>query len=143
MIRYILYFFLIFTTSFSTLAESGQKLVIVTGSQSDITSLTPKELRRVFLGLNVTNNNSAVIPIRNHSDEMLHEVFLQKIMFMSSRTYERQLNLRIVRKGLERPKQFSKQSEIISVLTNTNNSITYMWEQDAKNFSDLRVIRTR
>lgn len=143
MIRYILYFLLIFTTSFSTLAESGQKLVIVTGSQSDITSLTPKELRRVFLGLNVTNNNSAVIPIRNHSDEMLHEVFLQKIMFMSSRTYERQLNLRIVRKGLERPKQFSKQSEIISVLTNTNNSITYMWEQDAKNFSDLRVIRTR
>ena len=143
MIRYILYFFLIFTTSFSTLAESGQKLVIVTGSQSNITSLTPKELRRVFLGLNVTNNNSAVIPIRNHSDEMLHEVFLQKIMFMSSRTYERQLNLRIVRKGLERPKQFSKQSEIISVLTNTNNSITYMWEQDAKNFSDLRVIRTR
>lgn len=143
MIRYLLYFLFIFTISFSTLAESGQKLVIVTGSQSDITSLTPKELRRVFLGLNVTNNNSAVVPIRNHSDDMLHEVFLQKIMFMSSRTYERQLNLRVVRKGLAKPKQFSTQAEIISALTNTNNSISYMWEKDAKNFSDLRIIRTR
>lgn len=128
------------TLSVPTIAETGGDLVIVTSNESQISSLSRKELRRIYLGLEVIRNDNNVKPIRNYSSETLHEVFLQKIMFMSSRTYERQLNLRTIRKGVKPPEQFSSHKGVINALVTHVGSIAYMRRSEIDGNSEIRVV---
>jgi len=142
MIRYILILIICLALS-PILASANDKLAIVTNANSDITSINPKELRRLYLGLRVAKNSKQLSAIRNHSDEILHEAFLQKVMFMSSRTYERQLNLRTIRKGLKPPSIISTQKGVLSAITQASNGIAYMWKTQAENNPDIRILETR
>ncbi|MDH5257575.1 MAG: hypothetical protein OEX07_06190 [Gammaproteobacteria bacterium] len=143
MIRLSLMLLLILSAlSFSAIAETERDLVIVTGKNSEITSLTVKELRRMYLGLNVVVNDESVTPIRNYSNDVLHEMFLQKIMFMSSRTYQRQLNLRTIKKGLKPPTEVTTHKAIVDALTADKNSIAYMWHSQARSNPDIRILTT-
>ena len=133
---------ILITLSLSTIADD-HTFVMVTSVETETTSLSSKELRRLYLGLTVTKNDNHIIPIRNHSDDTLHEVFLQKIMFMSSRTYERQLNLRTIKRGLKPPMKFESQQAIVETLINNKNSVAYMWEDQASRNPQLQIIKTR
>jgi len=116
-------------------------LVIVTSNNSTFTTIKSKDIRRLYLGLKNRKNSSPILPVRNYSDEKLHEVFLQKVMFMSSRTYERQLNLRTIRKGLKPPLQLSSNQTLIQALIANKNTITYMWVNQVHDLSDIRIVK--
>jgi len=133
-------FFLVFSLSLS--AENSQTLVIVTNSNSELTPLNAKELRRLYLGLKVVKDNAHVKAIQNYSDDILHEVFLQKIMYMSSRTYQRQLKVITIRKGIKPPKEFSSNKSIENSLKNDNNSIAYMWKAHADANPNLHILQS-
>lgn len=121
--------------------ESDRTLVIVIGADSELTPLNAKELRKLYLGLKVKKNGEPIKPVQNYSDEILHEVFLQKIMYMTSRTYQRQLKLRTIRKGSKPPIEFSSNKPIVNLLENNKNSIAYMWKTDAENTPNIRVLQ--
>ena len=122
--------------------ESGRTLVIVTSNDSDLVPLNAKELRKLYLGLKVKKNGEHLKPVQNYSDDILHEVFLQKIMFMTSRTYQRQLKLRTIRKGIKPPVEFSSNKPILDVLVNNKNSIAYMWKTEAESNPNIRVLQS-
>ncbi|MDX1811207.1 MAG: hypothetical protein R3240_04620 [Gammaproteobacteria bacterium] len=139
--RYILILFLILFTSYtaSALADS-RKLVLVTAKNNDIPALNAKELKKVYLGLIVKKQGNVLTPILNHTESLMDEVFLQNVIFMSSRNYERQLNSRTFRSG-KRIHAHSSLKEIIDSLQKNNNSITYLWESDAKKYSNIKIIQ--
>lgn len=133
-------FLLLFAMSNQLHSASNDRLVMVISNQASLTALSNKELRRIYLGLTVKKSGEIITPVRNHTHDDLHEVFLQKVMFMSSRTYERQLNLRTIKKGIKPPTQFEKEEDILQYLENNPNMVSYMWESKAKDYSNLRVL---
>ena len=135
-------FALVFTANTAN-AENEHNLVMVTSNFTEVSSLTRKELRRLYLGIDVIINENKISPIRNHSNDVLHEAFLQKFMFMSSGTYERQLNLRTIRRGLKPPAQLSTHKEIVNALIIQKNSVAYMWEDQAAKNPNIRILKTR
>lgn len=137
------YVFLIIILTFISMANAGEnrKLVLVASEQSSVTSLNAKELKKLYLGLNVEKNGTAIVPVRNHSDTLLHEVFLQHVIFMSSRNYERQLTSRTMRSGKKRIDEYSEKKQLINRLLRQPNSITYLWEKDLKAHPNLKVIQ--
>ena len=137
----IAFFIIINFLSFTAIAKDSDSLVMVTSTLTDEVSLSQKELRRLYLGLGVVKNDNQMVPIRNHSNDILHEVFLQKVMFMSSRTYERQLNLRTIRKGLKPPTQLSTHKAIINALIIHKNSVAYMWKNQAVEHPNIRILK--
>ena len=143
MIRIFLTFIVLIIFSFPVSADNGGGLVIVTSNKSKVTSLNRKELRRVYLGLAVVKNELKVRPIRNLSNEDLHEVFLQKVMFMSSRTYERQLNMRTIRKGLKPPAEYMTSNNVMKALLGNEESIAYMWKSEADSNPNIRILPTK
>lgn len=141
MMKYVIYILIAVSFAFNVNAGETRTMVLVTGVENDFAPLTNKELKRVYLGLPVTRNGEEVTPIRNHSDMLLHEVFLQHIIFMSSRNYERQLTSKTLRSGKKRISEHSSHQELINDMHMSKNGVTYLWEDDALKYPDVIILQ--
>jgi hypothetical protein len=104
-----------------------RRLLLVSSIESTTPSLSHKEVRKLYLGVPIVKNGIRLKPLRNASDKLMTEVFLQKIIFMSKRNYERQLVSRVFRLGGERPPAYSNIQELIHELQQSPQAVTYMW----------------
>jgi len=116
-------------------------LVLVSAADLGDGQLTPNQLRRVFLGIPVSINGDDIRALRNTSDPLLIEVFLQKVVYMSKRRYKRQLVSQTFRTGQMRPPNFNKHDDLVQALESIPDSVTVMWKRDAEKDPALHVIQ--
>jgi len=116
-------------------------LVLVSGTGPGDGELTPNQLRRVFLGIPVSVDGKNIRALRNTSDPLLNEVFLQKVVYMSERRYKRQLVAQTFRTGQMRPPVFKTDEELVQALKSITGSVSVMWERDARKDGSLHVIQ--
>lgn len=131
---------LLLECAFGLATVSAERLVLVTSSRSTLPALTPSEVRKLFLGRPVVKDGVRLEPLRNSTDPILQEVFLQKVVFMSGRAYERQLLSNVFREGGERPGDFNNTDQLLAALQSKTGSLTYMWENSAKSTPGVKVI---
>lgn len=123
------------------LAAEERQLVLVSAVSSKITPLSPIDVRRLFLGLPIIQNNARVEAVHNASDPLLTEVFLQKIIFMSAQNYERQLMERVFRSGGHRPIRHTDADKLIATLQDTPSALSYMWLNKAEKIPGIKVVQ--
>ena len=129
---------LIITTAHGALA-ADRALVLVRSEQATATALTEQEVRKLFLGEALVKQGQLMEPLRNRTDPLLYEVFLQKIVFMSARNYERQLLSRVFRLGGQRPPAYEDLDELIAALKSNPAAVTFMWEDEARTIPGIKV----
>ena len=117
-----------------------RRLLLVCGVDSPIPSLSHTEVRKLFLGEPVEKDGLRLKPLRNASDPQLTEVFLQKIIFMSKRHYERQLVSRVFRLGGVRPKIYTRIPELADELRKSPQTVTYMWSSQLEQAEGVKSI---
>lgn len=120
-------------------ANPEQQLVLVSASSMPI--FTPRELRRFYLGAPVTKKGRQLTPIRNESDELLYEVFLQKVISMSESRYERFLIKRVYRGAGSSPRSIKRAKKLTKFLLLRDNSISFMWKSDAEKIPGIKIIQ--
>ncbi len=123
------------------MAAEARHLVLVSGAMSNVPQLTPAEVRKLFLGVVLVKDGRRIEPLLNATEPLLHEVFLQKIIFMSADNYQRQLNARIAATGDPRPQQYSDRWQLISALRTRRGSVSFMWNKDVRAQMGLKVIQ--
>ena len=117
-------------------------LVLVGDQRLHIAAISPVELRRLFLGFTITNHQQKIMPLVNMADSLLYEVFLQKVVFMSANAYEKQLSTRLARiEEKIMPTRVYDTKNLIKLLTEGNHAVTYMWHENAKHYSNLKIIQ--
>ena len=116
-----------------------QRIVIIAGADSDIKVLTVKEVRRAYLGASIVLNGIEIKPLRNQTNKLAEEVFLQKVLYMSAEAYERQLLARAFRGG-HRPKAYENLFELLDALKDDNTAITFMLYGTAVTTPGIRII---
>lgn len=138
----LLFFILVCATAWSPAYAEHKSLVLVCGAHSDIQRLTTLEVRKLFLGHPIINikDGQRLAPFRNISDPLLQEVFLQKIMFISERSYERKMLSKALHFGGVKPRVFQKLSSLIKALNNDPHSVSYMWESEVVNNPNIKVV---
>jgi len=123
------------------LAEPSKHTLILVSSQDlSITTLSPLDIRKLFLGVPVIRNGLILKPLRNATDPLLTEVFLQKVIFMSERSYDRELLSRVYRLGGKRPKVYSENTELVNELRDIAGTLTYMWSDDVEDTVGLKSL---
>lgn len=122
-------------------AGKAQRMVLVTGATSHAPSLTPAEVRKLFLGTVVVKDGLRIEPLINLTDPRLHETFLQKMVFMSSYNYEHHLVAHTRQAGAPLPQEYTDPWQLISALRSRPGSITYMWAKDAQPRMGLRIVQ--
>ena len=131
-----------FLASGQAVADTAPRsLVLIANRDLVIAPLNPTELRRLFLGRPVLRNGLALAPIRNETDPVLYQVFLQKVLFMSARTYEQQIISQIFNNGGVRPPRYTNLVQLAAAVTTAPNSVSYMWADNANAFPVLRVVQ--
>lgn len=131
-------FALMFATHAVHAAE--QRIVLVSATKTVVAPLTPPELRRLYLGISFEQNGQTLIPLRNGTDQLLYEIFLQKVIFLSARNYEHQMLSQVFRQGGQRPPLYRNADELIAALKTEPGTVTYMWANAAEALPGIRII---
>ncbi len=100
-----------------------QTLVMIMDKESQVQNLNLQELRYLFLNRVVKKNNVRLLPILNSKDTVLHEVFLQKVVFMSDRHYQYYLLKSAFRAGGVRIRGLHE----IKAWPIGDHAVTYAW----------------
>jgi hypothetical protein len=119
------------------LAWAERAVVLVTDVDSPIDELTTLEIRKAYLSIAVTVDGRSVRALRMRNDERLNQIFMQSVIAMSLRSYERRLLSLALKYGRPRPTEVSSPEELSRMMAENSPSIGYMWKSDAD--SNLRV----
>lgn len=124
-----------------TAVRAAQQVVLVAGEDSPIENLSLLELRKAYFGIVVRHDNQIIRPFRNSSDPQLRQIFLQSVVAMSERSYERRLFSLTLKSGRPRPEVFTDQDVLVRALRKNPYSISYMWRSDAEQSTGIKVIK--
>lgn len=116
------------------------RLVIVTHVTSSIGVLSQAQARKIYLGVPLDVGGKSVQPLINRSNQELYEVFLQKVLFMSAKAYERHMAHAEFAADVHTPLVYRSESKLIDYLNAHPNSIACLTEQSAVHSPSLRVI---
>jgi hypothetical protein len=125
----------------SPLAAADRAVVLVVNADGPVGQLDPIEIRKVFLGLPVVRGTRALHPIRNVSDEVLVQVFLQDIVAMSQTAYDRRILALVLQQGRPRPLEIKSREQVIAALTSDRYAVSFMWQRDAVGTPGVRILR--
>ena len=118
-----------------------QEVVLVVRADSPVTDLDSVSVRKLFLGLPVLVNGTPLHPLRNRSDPLLDEIFLQQVVAMSQSSYDRQMLIGVNRQRSLRPSEYAQVADVIAALSADPYAVSFMWNKDVAHNPGLRVIR--
>lgn len=133
-------FWLYFLFYVPVYADQQRSLELVTASDSIELSISNTQTRSLFLGAPIFINGIELVPFRNNSDPLIEDVFLQNIVFMSKRTYERRLLTNIFRYGGNQIRAFTDVGLLVDALTQTKGSVGYIWSEQLSNYPQLKSL---
>ena len=116
-----------------------QPLVLVASVHSTIRQLSADETRKLYLGMPLIVGGQRVRPLRN-ANPKVQEMFMQKVMFMSTPAYERHILSRVFRMGGSRPPVYVELRELLAALEQDPAAVTYLPRELAVARSDLRIV---
>ncbi len=115
-------------------------MVLVASVESTLGPLSVEEVRKLYLGETLLGNGQTIKPLLNYSDGYLQELFMHKVLFMNTTTYEHHILSRVFRVGGNRPKVYTGLHKLLGALTADPNTITYMYIDEAGVHPDLKVL---
>jgi hypothetical protein len=122
------------------LAEE-QLALIVNSSSSSIDQLDSPLVRRLFLGLTVTQHGTRLRPVLNEADPQIKELFLQNIVAMSDSTYDRYVLRLSLLQGRTQPIVYKTIVELINAVASDPTVVGYAWAKDVARDPRVRILR--
>lgn len=122
-------------------AGAEHQVVLVAASTSPLHNIDSLELRKIYLGFTVKRDGQAIKGLRNISDEDVNNIFLQTVVAMSEKSYQRQQLSLTLRKGIPRVAEYDKVEDLIKALSSNPYSISYTHEDVAEREPGIKIIR--
>lgn len=119
----------------------GKELVLVSSTTANYEPLSSFEIRKIFLGYPIKRENTLLIAVRNKSDDEGYQIFLQKVIHLSARNYERRLMSKTFRTGTPTVLEIDTLSALKTKLLNNEFNISVMWLEDVELDSNLKVMQ--
>jgi hypothetical protein len=120
---------------------AGEELVLIVSARSDVDQLDSPLVRRLFLGLTVTQHGSSLRPYLNESDSQLKEIFLQNIVSMSDSTYDRYVLQLSLKQGRTQPVVYHSNAQLIDSVALDPTAVSYAWMRDVAHDTRVRILR--
>lgn len=140
-LRYSIILLVVFLAATLQVAWADHVMVLVTSRDSPVTKLSALDIRKAYLGIRVEVAETTIRPIRLSEDSHLNDVFMQSVIAMSERSYERRLISLTLKFGQPRPEEVETPEDLIRELENSEAGIGYMWQEDAIGDPRVRIVR--
>jgi hypothetical protein len=113
----------------SSVFSEELRLLLITRAEYKPLPLDRNELRRLFLGMPVYRNGEKLIPLINKSEELCYQVFLQSVVGLSQKRYERSLISGLYRQGVVAPVVYEDKKNLLKDLSKKDRTISVMFDQ--------------
>ena len=120
---------------------AGEELVLIVSTRSNIEQLDSPLVRRLFLGLTVTQHGNRLRPVLNEADPQIKELFLQNIVSMSDSTYDRYVLRLSLMQGRTQPMVYKTTVELINAVASDPTVVGYVWAKDVAHDPRVRILR--
>ena len=124
-----------------TPALADEQLVLIVSADSKIAQLDSLEVRKLFLGLTVTQDGNRLRPVLNETDARVKEIFLQNVVSMSDITYDRSLLRLTLIQGQRQPTAYRDIALLLKAVAADPSAVSYAWAKDVARDSRLRILR--
>ncbi|MDB6091514.1 MAG: hypothetical protein JWN85_4298 [Gammaproteobacteria bacterium] len=124
-----------------TPAWADEQLVLIVSADSSIAQLDSLQLRKLFLGLTVTQNGNRLRPVLNETDPRVKEIFLQNIVSMSDITYDRSLLRLTLIQGQRQPTAYQDIALLLKAVAADPSAVSYAWAKDVAHEPRIRILR--
>jgi hypothetical protein len=124
-----------------TPAFADEQLVLIVSADSKIAQLDSLEVRKLFLGLTVTQDGNRLRPVLNETDARVKEIFLQNIVSMSDITYDRSLLRLTLIQGQRQPTSYRDIALLLKAVAADPSAVSYAWSKDVARDPRLRTLR--
>jgi hypothetical protein len=122
--------------------RAEESLVLIAHKDSDLQNLGSVDIRKLYLGFIVRNEEEQPIrAVANGSDAHLWNVFLQGVMGMSDRSYERRLLTLTLQSGRVRPRVITDLTQLLQTIETEPNAVAFVWQRDLEGHDNLKVLR--
>jgi hypothetical protein len=122
-------------------AVAEDRLVLLVGADSKISTLSSVDVHKLFLGLTVVVNDQRLHPLRNDSDELMRRIFFQNIVSMSESVYDRRMLALTLQQGRAAPPVLHTTKEVLDALASDADAVSFAWAADAERDPKVRVLR--
>lgn len=122
-------------------ALAGEQLALIVSTRSSIDQLDSPLVRRLFLGLTVTQHGSRLRPVLNEADPQVKELFLQNIVAMSDSTYDRYVLHLSLLQGRTQPIVYKTTPELLNAVASDPTVVGYAWVRDIARDPRVRILR--
>ena len=124
-----------------TPAMAQEELVLIVGAHSHVEQLDSSVVRKLFLGLTVTQDGARLRPMLNESKPRIKDLFLQNIVSMSDNTYDRYLLRMSLMRGQTRPVVYKDVRRLIDAVAADPDAVSYAWSRDVVHDERIRILR--
>lgn len=132
---------LVWLLSLGVAHAAGAAVVLVTASDNGLENIDSLSIRKAYLGVPTQVRGRRVTPIRRKDDARLDEIFMQAVMAMSEKSYERRLLSLSLKFAVPRPVEVTDTQQLLRTLTGKPMAISYMWQSEAEADGRVRIIR--
>lgn len=123
-------------------AMADQEAVLFTSRGCNVDEFSMLEVRKAFLGISVEKTGHPVSAFRYVADPVLNDVFLQSVVNMTRRTYERRLLSMLVKYGNPRPPEHEEFDKLVAAIVDQGCGLSLGWRDNVEREPELRIIRT-
>lgn len=131
---------MLFAAPLAATHDDEPALVLVANVHSPLESLSVAQVRKLYLGMPLLVGQQRIRPLRNNTNAVVQEIFMQKVMFMSTQAYERQILSRVFRMGGTRPAEYARVRDLVGALESDPGAVTYVLRAFAEMQPGLKII---
>ena len=124
-----------------TTASAEAKVVLIAASGSNIEAVSSRDIRRLYLGLKVADNESVRKPVLNLQSDELYDEFLKNIMRMTEGSYKRKLVKAIFRQGREEILEISSHKQLNDHLLKNKGDVSFVEITAIENMQNIEVVQ--
>jgi hypothetical protein len=139
--RFAAMVFLVLLLSAAAPVFAAEELVLIVSTRSEVDQLDSPLVRRLFLGLTVTQHGNRLRPVLNEADPEIKELFLQNIVSMSDSTYDRYVLRLSLLQGRTHPTVYRNNAELINAVAADPTVVGYVWAKDVAHDPRIKILR--
>lgn len=124
-----------------TVASAEAKVVLIAASGSNIEAVSSRDIRRLYLGLKVADNEAVRKPVLNLQSDELYDEFLKNIMRMTEGSYKRKLVKAIFRQGREKILEISSLKQLNDHLLKNKGDVSFVEITAIENMQNIEVVQ--
>ena len=122
-------------------ANAQRTVVLVTNESCRMETISTLDVRKAYFGIVVHTDGIIIRPFRLRNDSQLNQIFLQSVIAMSEKTYERRLLSLVLKYGTPRPAEFGDIEALANALRQSDCGIAYMFKQDADEVDGIKAVK--